>query len=113
MLGRVFAARSLASSATAARWGQRHLAAGSSFLDRSEVEDRVLQVVKAFPKIDDAKVKSDAHFMNDLGLDSLDTVELVMAFEDEFALEIPDEDSEKIFTPQDAVTYIAAHPMAK
>jgi acyl carrier protein len=54
-------------------------------------------------------VKADAHFVDDLGADSLDTVELVMKFEEDFDIEIPDEDAEKIQTVQDAVEYIKAH----
>ena len=54
-----------------------------------------------------------AHFEKDLGLDSLDVVELVMAFEEEFQVEIPDADADKIFSVEDAVNYIASHPMAK
>lgn len=87
--------------------------AESSFLPRADVEERVLEVVKKFPKIDPEKVHTKAHFIQDLGLDSLDTVEMVMAFEDEFTIEISDEDSEKIFTPEDAISYIVSHPMAK
>lgn len=59
------------------------------------------------------QVAPGAHFEKDLGLDSLDVVELVMAFEEEFAVEIPDADADKIFTVDDAVNYIASHPMAK
>lgn len=59
------------------------------------------------------KVVPAAHFEKDLGLDSLDVVELVMAFEEEFAVEIPDADADKIFSVEDAVNYIASHPMAK
>jgi NADH dehydrogenase (ubiquinone) 1 alpha/beta subcomplex 1 len=54
-----------------------------------------------------------ATFEKDLGLDSLDVVELVMAFEEEFAIEIPDADADKIASVADAVDYIASHPMAK
>ena len=57
----------------------------------------------------EADVTPDAHFVDDLGADSLDTVELVMKFEEDFDLEIPDEDAEKIQTVQDAVDYINAH----
>ena len=59
------------------------------------------------------KVAPAAHFEKDLGLDSHDVVELVMAFEEEFAIEIPDTDADKIFSVEDAVNYIARHPMAK
>jgi NADH dehydrogenase (ubiquinone) 1 alpha/beta subcomplex 1 len=59
------------------------------------------------------QVVPSAHFEKDLGLDSLDVVELVMAFEEEFAVEIPDADADKIFSVEDAVNYIASHPMAK
>lgn len=59
------------------------------------------------------QVVPSAHFEKDLGLDSLDVVELVMAFEEEFAVEIPDADADKILSVEDAVNYIASHPMAK
>lgn len=59
------------------------------------------------------QVTPSAHFQNDLGLDSLDTVEVVMAFEEEFALEIPDADADKIFSCADAIDYIASQPRAK
>lgn len=52
-------------------------------------------------------------FQKDLGLDSLDTVELVMAIEEEFAIEIPDSEADKILSCSDAISYISAHPMAK
>jgi NADH dehydrogenase (ubiquinone) 1 alpha/beta subcomplex 1 len=59
------------------------------------------------------KVKPTSHFVNDLGLDSLDTVELVMAFEEEFVLTIPDDISEKILTCEDAIKFISQHPQAR
>lgn len=59
------------------------------------------------------KVNKGAHFVNDLGLDSLDTVELVMAFEDEFAIEIPDADAEKILSCGDAITYMSSNVNAQ
>ena len=58
-------------------------------------------------------MKESSHFVNDLGLDSLDTVEVVMAFEEEFGLEIPDKDADKILTCTDAIQYISSHPNAK
>ena len=75
--------------------------------------DRVLGCLKNFQKVDPTKVSAGSHFMNDLGLDSLDTVEVVMAFEDEFAIEIPDTDAEKIHSCEDAIKYVLAHPHAK
>jgi acyl carrier protein len=59
--------------------------------------------------VDEAEVTPNASFVDDLGADSLDTVELVMAFEEAFEIEIPDEDAEKIRTVKDAVDYINAH----
>lgn len=69
----------------------------------SEIQQNVINVLKMFDKIDPDKVTPQAHFINDLGLDSLDVVEIVMAFEDEFGVEIDDEEAEKIFTANDAV----------
>ena len=59
--------------------------------------------------VNEADVKSESSFINDLGADSLDTVELVMALEEEFECEIPDEEAEKITTVQQAVDYVKAH----
>jgi NADH dehydrogenase (ubiquinone) 1 alpha/beta subcomplex 1 len=77
------------------------------------VTDRVLGCLKNFQKVDPSKVTETSHFLNDLGLDSLDTVEVVMAFEDEFVIEIPDADAEKIHSCEDAIAYITQHPHAK
>ncbi|KAF2283113.1 hypothetical protein P3X46_017459 [Hevea brasiliensis] len=84
-----------------------------SFLDKSEVTDRVISVVKNFQKVDPSKVTPNAHFHNDLGLDSLDTVEVVMALEEEFGFEIPDNEADKINSINLAVDFIASHPQAK
>lgn len=70
------------------------------------VEERVKVIIVEQLGVEIEKVVSEASFINDLGADSLDTVELVMAFEEKFSLEIPDEDAEKITTVQDAVKYI-------
>ncbi|KAL7452419.1 hypothetical protein ACHAWC_004143 [Mediolabrus comicus] len=86
---------------------------GSTFLNPAEVQERIISVVKNFDKCDPAKVKGDSKFADDLGLDSLDAVEVVMAIEDEFAIEIPDAEADRIASVGDAVEYIAAHPMAK
>uniref|UniRef100_A0A7S0MJ58 Acyl carrier protein n=1 Tax=Cryptomonas curvata TaxID=233186 RepID=A0A7S0MJ58_9CRYP len=85
----------------------------ASGLSKDDVTHRVLNIVKNFQNVDPVKVTTSSHFMKDLGLDSLDTVEVVMAFEDEFAIEIPDAEAEKIFTVSAAVDFIAAHPQAK
>lgn len=87
--------------------------AGSTFLDPVEVTDRVIAVVKNFDKVDAAKVTAESRFSEDLGLDSLDAVEVVMAIEDEFAVEIPDAEADKMASVSDAVEYISGHPMAK
>lgn len=84
-----------------------------SFLDKSEVTDRVISIVKNFQKVDPSKVTPNAHFQNDLGLDSLDAVEIVMALEEEFGFEIPDNEADKINSINLAVDFIASHPQAK
>ena len=75
--------------------------------------DRVVSVVKNFNKVDPAKVGPSSSFGADLGLDSLDTVEVVMAMEEEFAVEIPDAEADKITSVAEAVAYLAANPDAK
>ena len=87
--------------------------AAQNFLARDEVTERVVAVVKAFEKVEEAKVTDKSHFGNDLGLDSLDTVELCMAIEEEFCIQIPDAEAEKIFSVEDAVSFVATHPQAK
>jgi acyl carrier protein len=72
------------------------------------VEAKVKQIIAEQLGVDEAQVDATASFVDDLGADSLDIVELVMAFEEAFDLEIPDEDAEKITTVKDAVTYIDA-----
>lgn len=84
-----------------------------AFLDAAEVSDRILTVVKNFDQVDASKVTPSAKFTEDLGLDSLDAVEVVMAIEDEFAIEIPDQEADKIASIADAIEYISTHPMAK
>jgi acyl carrier protein len=79
----------------------------------ASVEERVKQIIVEQLGVDEAEVTPSASFVDDLGADSLDTVELVMAFEEAFEIEIPDEDAEKIRTVQDAVTYIEQHAKAK
>jgi acyl carrier protein len=72
----------------------------------SDVADRVKKIVAEHLSVEEDKVVTTASFIDDLGADSLDTVELVMAFEEEFNIEIPDEAAEKIQTVQDAVNFI-------
>ena len=72
----------------------------------------MLDVVKKFPKIEPTKVTPTASFSSDLGLDSLDAVELVMALEDEFEVEISDAEADKIQSVNDAINYIKQHPKA-
>ena len=70
------------------------------------VEEKVKEIIVDQLGVDEKQVKSEASFIDDLGADSLDTVELVMALEEEFDIEIPDEDAEKITSVQNAVDYI-------
>jgi len=72
----------------------------------SDVAERVKKIVVEHLGVDEAKVADNANFIEDLGADSLDTVELVMAFEEEFGCEIPDDAAEKIVTVKDAIEYI-------
>ena len=74
-----------------------------------EVAERVKGIIVEQLGVKESDVGTDAHFVDDLGADSLDTVELVMKFEEDFDIEIPDEDAEKIQTVQDAIDYIKAH----
>jgi acyl carrier protein len=73
------------------------------------IAERVKKIVVEHLGVDEAKVSESASFIDDLGADSLDTVELVMAFEEEFGVEIPDDAAEKISTVSDAITYIDEH----
>jgi acyl carrier protein len=75
----------------------------------STIEERVKKIVIEQLGVKEDEVTANASFVDDLGADSLDTVELVMALEEEFETEIPDEDAEKITTVQQAVDYIKAH----
>ncbi len=72
----------------------------------ASVDEKVKQIIVEQLGVDEAEVTPKASFVDDLGADSLDTVELVMAFEEAFDIEIPDEDAEKIRTVQDAIAYI-------
>lgn len=72
----------------------------------SDIAERVKKIVVEHLGVDPEKVNDKASFIDDLGADSLDTVELVMAFEEEFGCEIPDDAAEKILTVKDAITFI-------
>ena len=75
----------------------------------SDIAERVKKIVVEHLGVDAEKVTEEASFIDDLGADSLDTVELVMAFEDEFGVEIPDDAAEKILTVKDAISFITAN----
>ena len=74
----------------------------------ADIEAKVKKIISEQLGVPEADVKPEASFVNDLGADSLDTVELVMALEEEFGVEIPDEDAEKIATVQNAIDYVKA-----
>lgn len=78
-------------------------------MDEAKVFEQVKKVVVDQLGVSEAEVKREASFVDDLGADSLDTVELVMALEESFGLEIPDEEAEKIKTVGDTVNYVLAH----
>ena len=77
--------------------------------DMANLEAKVKDIIAEELGVEKEKLTNDASFMEDLGADSLDTVELVMAFEEAFDIEIPDEDAEKIRTVKDAIDYIDKH----
>ncbi|KAK6952598.1 Acyl carrier protein, mitochondrial [Daldinia eschscholtzii] len=95
----------------------RMYSAGSG-LKKEEVEGRIISILQNFDKRkaimvnDPSNIKPTAHFSNDLGLDSLDTVEVVMAIEEEFSIEIPDKDADAIHSVDQAVEYILSQPDA-
>ena len=75
----------------------------------SDTLNKIKEIIIDKLGVDESKITSDSHFIEDLGADSLDTVELIMQFEEDFNLEIPDEDAEKILTVQQAHDYIQKH----
>ncbi|KAF2291986.1 hypothetical protein GH714_000040 [Hevea brasiliensis] len=90
----------------------RLMSSHDDHLSKEQVIGRVLDVVKSFPKVDPSRVTPDVHFQKDLGLDSLDNVEIIMAIEEEFKLEIPDKEAVKIDSCNLAIEYVYNHPMA-
>jgi len=75
-------------------------------IDRETIENKVRDMIVDSLGIDPEKISNDSSFVDDLGADSLDTVELVKAFEEEFGVEIPDEDAERLLTVGDAIDYL-------
>jgi len=82
-------------------------------LTMASIDDKVKQIIVEQLGVEEGEVTPSASFVDDLGADSLDTVELVMAFEEAFDIEIPDEDAEKIRTVKDAIDYIGQHAKGK
>lgn len=78
-------------------------------MENTDIEQRIKKIVAEQLGVNEADVKNESSFVNDLGADSLDTVELVMALEEEFECEIPDEQAEKINTVQEAIDYVSQH----
>ncbi|KAJ8253941.1 hypothetical protein COCON_G00205530 [Conger conger] len=76
-------------------------------LTLESIKDRVMYVLKLYDKVNPETILVTSHFIKDLGLDSLDQVEIIMAMEDEFGFEIPDSEAEKLMTPDEIVQYIA------
>jgi len=89
----------------------RNYASGSG-LAEEEIRGRILDLIKSFEKVDPAKLSTKSTFTEDLGLDSLDAVEVVMAVEEEFSIEIPDAEADEIKSVQEAIDYIAKTPEA-
>ncbi|KZV44946.1 acyl carrier protein 3, mitochondrial-like [Dorcoceras hygrometricum] len=90
-----------------------HTCSTAASTDQDHVLDRVVGLVKKFDKIDAAKVTETADFQKDLSLDSLDRVELVMVFEEEFSVEIPDAEADKLKCCADVAKYITSGPSEK
>ncbi|XP_076889934.1 acyl carrier protein 1, mitochondrial-like [Bidens hawaiensis] len=92
----------------------RSMSSHDDHLEKTQVIDRILDIVKTFPKVDPIffSVTPEVHFQKDLGLDSLDNVEIIMAIEEEFKLEIPDKEADKIDSCALAIEYVYNHPMA-
>ena len=78
-------------------------------MDEAEIQEKVIAIVAEQMGVDKGEIKRETNFVNDLNADSLDTVELVMEFEDEFETSIPDEDAEKIQTVGQAIDFIKQH----
>ncbi|TFK57167.1 acyl carrier protein [Heliocybe sulcata] len=95
------------------RWSRlppRSSFSAAAGLSKDQIESRVLEVLKGFEKVDPSKLVTSSRFAEDLGLDSLDAVEVVMAVEEEFSIEIPDAEADEITSVQQAIDYIAKTP---
>ncbi|XP_013170111.1 PREDICTED: acyl carrier protein, mitochondrial isoform X2 [Papilio xuthus] len=88
-------------------YARQYSSGAQAKLSPREIQERVMKVCKAYDKLTNSKLTLESHFMTDLGLDSLDHVEVIMAMEDEFGFEIPDGDAERLVRPKDIVQYIA------
>lgn len=93
----------------AANYLKTNLSINQNFKIMSDVAAKVKAIIVDKLGVDESEVTNEASFTNDLGADSLDTVELVMALEEEFKTEIPDEEAEKITSVQLAIDYVSAH----
>ncbi|KAG8950686.1 Acyl carrier protein, mitochondrial [Tulasnella sp. 424] len=93
-------------------WSNQRFYSAGGALSKEDVTARILDVLKSFEKVDGAKLTPTSSFAEDLGLDSLDSVEVVMAVEEEFAIEIPDAEADEIKTVQQAIDYILKTPEA-
>ncbi|KAG2366625.1 acyl carrier protein [Suillus spraguei] len=93
-------------------WAFRANYSAPAGLSKDIIQTRILDVLKGFEKVDPTKLTTSSSFTNHLGLDSLDTVEVVMAVEEEFGIEIPDAEADEIKTVQQAIDYIAKTPEA-
>ncbi|KAF9569653.1 acyl carrier protein [Agrocybe pediades] len=94
------------------RWVPRAMYSEGSPLSKDVITSRVMETLKGYEKIDPSKLNVGASFSKDLGLDSLDAVEVMMAVEEEFSIEIPDAEADEIQTVQQAIDYIAKTPDA-
>ncbi|XP_042484368.1 acyl carrier protein-like [Macadamia integrifolia] len=99
--------------AGARTFSQSAACASSTALDKEEVTTRVVDLLKSIPFVDPAKVSPVASFKDDLQLDTLDNVEVMVAVEEEFAVDIPDNEASKFSTTAHLIDYIAIHPRAK